>query len=82
MRWRMRWSPPSHPGEPRKLMESHTEAGNSACMPSRPAFLSDVQTPEGKWTEKSQFLPLSECPQPDAFETQQCLLADWPSQRG
>lgn len=63
-------------------MESYTEAGNSACMPSRPAFLSDVQTLEGKWTEKSQFLPLSECPQPDAFGTQQCLLADWPSQRG
>lgn len=63
-------------------MESHTETGDSARMPSCPAFLSGVQTQEGKWTEKSQFFPLSECPQPDAFGTQQCLLADWPSQRG
>lgn len=60
-------------------MESYTEAGDSAQMPSRPAFLSEVQALEGERTEKRQFLPLSECPQPDAFGTQQCLLADWPS---
>lgn len=60
-------------------MESHTEAGDSAHMPSRPAFLSEVQALEGKQSEKRQFLLLSECPQPDAFGTQQCLLADWPS---
>ena len=33
-------------------MESHIEAGDSARMPGCPAFFSDVQTLEGKWTEK------------------------------